>query len=55
MESKESNIFIKLFEALPQMTDFKKGYLLGTAETLVEKKDTEKNQADDSERKRGEE
>lgn len=48
MSEKEKEIVNKLKDAIPEMSDFQKGYILGMAETLKPEKDDEK--AKDNER-----
>lgn len=42
MSEKEKEIMNKLKDAIPEMSDFQKGYILGMAETLKPEKDDEK-------------
>ena len=42
MSEKEKEIMNKLKNAIPEMSDFQKGYILGMAETLKPEKDDEK-------------
>ena len=42
MSEKEKEIVNKLKNAIPEMSDFQKGYILGMAETLKPEKDDEK-------------
>ena len=42
MSEKEKEIMNKLKDAIPEMSDFQKGYIVGMAETLKPEKDDEK-------------
>ena len=42
MSEKEKEIVNKLKDAIPEMSDFQKGYILGMAETLKPEKDDKK-------------
>lgn len=42
MSEKEKQVVEKLKEAIPQMSDFDKGYILGKVESMA--RETEKNQ-----------
>lgn len=42
MSEKEKEIVNKLKDAIPEMSDFQKGYILGMAETLKPEKEDEK-------------
>ena len=46
MSEKEKQVVEKLKEAIPQMSDFDKGYILGTVECMAEQKkeDTEEKE-----------
>jgi hypothetical protein len=45
MSEKEKQIVEKLKDAIPKMSDFDKGYILGKVENMAERKDKEqKNQ-----------
>lgn len=46
MSEKERQVVEKLKEAIPQMSDFDKGYILGKVESMAEQKkeDTEENE-----------
>ncbi len=39
MSEKEKEIIRKLVDAVPKMSDFDKGYLLGRAESIAEEKE----------------
>lgn len=41
MSEKEKEIVKKLKEAIPKMSDFDKGYILGKVENMAEKSDKE--------------
>lgn len=41
MSEKEKEIVEKLKEAIPKMSDFDKGYILGKVESMAEKSDKE--------------
>ena len=48
MSEKENKIIKSISEALPKMSDFDKGYLLGSAERMVsEKEETGKESNDE--------
>lgn len=52
MSEKEKKIIESISEALPKMSEFDKGYLLGSAERMVsEKEKAEKTGADNEVRK----
>lgn len=42
MSEKEKQIVEKLKDAIPKMSDFDKGYILGKVENMAEKKENEK-------------
>ena len=42
MSEKEKQIVEKLKYAIPKMSDFDKGYILGKVENMAEKKDSDK-------------
>lgn len=42
MSEKEKRIVEKLKDAIPKMSDFDKGYILGKVENMAEKKDSDK-------------
>jgi hypothetical protein len=42
MSEKEKQIVEKLKDAIPKMSDFDKGYILGKVENMAEKKDSDK-------------
>ena len=42
MSEKEKQIVEKLKDAIPKMSDFDKGYILGKVENMAEKKDSHK-------------
>lgn len=44
MSEKEKQVVEKLKEAIPKMTDFDKGYILGKVEGMAEKKKEEKTE-----------
>ena len=43
MSEKEKEVVEKLKEAIPKMSDFDKGYILGKVENMAEKSDRECN------------
>lgn len=47
MSEKEKSIALKVARAIPKMSEFDKGYLLGKAETLAD--DAEKGEEEDGE------
>lgn len=51
MSEKENKIIKSISEALPKMSDFDKGYLLGSAERMVSEK--EKTEKENKDRKAG--
>lgn len=53
MSEREKKIIESISEALPKMSDFDKGYLLGSAERMVSEK--EKAKKDDDNKKTGQE
>lgn len=44
MSEKEKQVVEKLKEAIPQMSDFDKGYILGKVESMAEQKKEEKEE-----------
>ena len=42
MSEKEKQIIEKLKDAIPKMSDFDKGYILGKVENMAEKKENKK-------------
>lgn len=48
MSEKEKRIVEKLKEAIPQMSDFDKGYILGKVESLSDKKDDDSDKKESS-------
>lgn len=45
MSEKEKNIVEKLKDAIPKMSDFDKGYILGKVENMAEQKEKKHNEA----------
>lgn len=45
MSEKEKNIVEKLKNAIPKMSDFDKGYILGKVENMAEQKDKKHKEA----------
>ena len=43
MSEKEKNVVEKLKEAIPKMSEFDKGYILGKVESMAEEKKDEKS------------
>ena len=43
MSEKEKNVVEKLKEAIPKMSEFDKGYILGKVESIAEEKKDEKS------------
>lgn len=41
MSEREKQVVEKLKDAIPKMSDFDKGYILGKVESMAEKKDAE--------------
>ncbi len=41
MSEKEKQVVEKLKQAIPKMSEFDKGYILGKVESMAEKKETE--------------
>lgn len=52
MSEREKEILLTIDRALPHMTDFEKGYLLGVAENVVNRKRDQQHQQE-SEKKAG--
>lgn len=48
MSEKEKRIVEKLKEAIPNMSEFDKGYILGKVESLSDKKNDDSNQKESS-------
>ena len=46
MSDKEKRIVEKLKDAIPKMSDFDKGYILGKVEGMANEKDAKKEQAE---------
>ena len=46
MSEKEKRIVEKLKEAIPKMSDFDKGYILGKVENMAEQKKEDSNEDD---------
>ena len=46
MSEKEKQVVEKLKEAIPQMSDFDKGYILGKVESMAEQKKEDKEGKD---------
>lgn len=44
MSEKEKQVVEKLKEAIPQMSDFDKGYILGKVESMAEQKKEDKEE-----------
>lgn len=49
MSEKEKQVVEKLRDAIPNMTDFQKGYVLGMVESSASKKDKTDNECEKSE------
>lgn len=45
MSEKEKNIVEKLKDAIPKMSDFDKGYILGKVENMAEQKEKKRKEA----------
>jgi hypothetical protein len=45
MSEKEKNIVEKLKDAIPKMSDFDKGYILGKVENMAEQKEKKNKEA----------
>lgn len=50
MSEKEKKVVEKLKEAIPKMSDFDKGYILGKVEGMAERKKEEKKKGEKDER-----
>ena len=48
MSEKEKKILEAIANAVPKMSEFDKGYLLGMGEALVKQKSNEKEESDES-------